>query len=35
MKKLLVTMIVFVLTTGVQGQDDGMDALMSAMIAAR
>ena len=35
MKKLLVTMIVFVLTTGVQGQDDGMDALMSAMIAAK
>ena len=28
-------MIVFALTTGVQGQDDGMDALMSAMIAAK
>ena len=35
MKKLLVTMMIFELTMGVQGQDDGMDALMSAMIAAK
>ena len=35
MKKILVTMMVFALTIGAQGQDDGMDALMSAMIAAK
>jgi len=35
MKKILVTMLVFALTIGAQGQDDGMDALMSAMIAAK
>ena len=35
MKKLFVTMMVFALTIGAKGQDDGMDALMSAMIAAK
>ena len=35
MQKFFVTMLVFVLTIAAQGQDDGMDALMSAMIAAK
>lgn len=35
MKKILMAMMVFALTIGAQGQDDGMDALMSAMIAAK
>ena len=35
MQKFFVTMLVFALTIGAQGQDDGMDALMSAMIAAK
>ena len=35
MKKILMAMMTFALTIGAQGQDDGMDALMSAMIAAK
>lgn len=35
MKKILMAMMTFALTIGAQGQDDGMDALLSAMIAAK
>ena len=36
MKRILVTMMVLALTIGAQAQqDDGMDAMMAAMIAAK
>ena len=35
MKKLLITMMAFALTTGAQAQDDGLAEMMAAMHAAK